>query len=174
MPHASMQQADQWQGPGYHLSFGQPAPPCADRRARSVSPARRAARAEKATRVAPRPVAGLLRPVVSGQVRRRQLPAAPRQHPDRSRHSCRLPGARPGTARYPPAAPLGACVTALRRTTRTCTACTAGPVPQTVKYNTKKRAGRGFTLEELKVGCRPPWSLCTATCTALSFLFVFR
>ena len=23
---------------------------------------------------------------------------------------------------------------------------------QTVKYNTKKRAGRGFTLEELKVG----------------------
>ncbi|KAL4418682.1 hypothetical protein ABPG77_008691 [Micractinium sp. CCAP 211/92] len=48
---------------------------------------RRAARAAKAERVAPRPVAGLLRPVVSGQ---------------------------------------------------------------TVKYNTKKRAGRGFTLEELK------------------------
>ena len=48
-----------------------------------------AARKAKAERVAPRPVAGLLRPVVSGQ---------------------------------------------------------------TVKYNTKKRAGRGFTLEELKVG----------------------
>lgn len=47
-----------------------------------------AARAEKAERVAPRPVAGLLRPVVSGQ---------------------------------------------------------------TVKYNTQKRVGRGFTLEELKV-----------------------
>lgn len=30
-----------------------------------------------------------------------------------------------------------------------CLSCVS--VPQTVKYNTKKRAGRGFTLEELKV-----------------------
>ena len=33
----------------------------------------------------------------------------------------------------------------------------------TIRYNTKVRAGRGFSLDELKVGCRvcwPGWSLC--------------
>jgi ribosomal protein L13E len=123
-----------------------------------------AARADKAAAVAPRPVAGLLRPVVAGQVRIRRsccrgsrccccccccwdpapymfdTAAAADQPPFRAalRRTCR-------PVRPLPCAP--SLLTLLSVPVPPfCTACL-----QTVKYNSKKRAGRGFTLEELKV-----------------------
>lgn len=151
-----------------------------------------AARAAKAERVAPRPVAGLLRPVVSGQVRAAASPAAPRSnsapwaallaagrpaaaagrlnhtaHAQQLRSPPRIGLATETSMRHPgaPPSPPYSCMFPSNDWLTT-----PNPPPcrlQTVKYNTKKRAGRGFTLEELKASFRP--QLASADCSLLSF-----